>query len=498
MVAMKIRSAFLALVLALGLVQAVSAQEVVARTFDAMQPESGLQMTKVRLLTDNPDSWYARWYLLENAQESIDVTYFIVENDIFGQSLLGLLYKRAQEGLKVRVLVDARGTKALSRKIFSQSFLQALAKLPNCQVRVFNPYHRNLLKIPENIRNAIASNHDKILLVDRQWAITGGRNISQNYFADPADLPSCYRDTDVLLQGEGIGRQMELAFEEEFEAMANFEVHEGWFSGWGDKAFELEVARRVMQRWINGRGTWDAEEVEHRKLFRRLNEEVTAHSKLTAYAAFQGDPWQGRRAYPTKVLDKHSFKGVRNDITPNMVAMMESARDYILIQNPYVVVTQEIMAALKRASDRGVRIILHTNSPASTDSLITQAFFLRDWWKLLRDLPTLRIFVFEKQRKLHAKAFVIDDMVASIGTYNLDPMSQGINSEVMAVIKEPTFATRCRMRIETDLAESVEYTIRIDETGVVHPVSGPDQHLAGFKGTMIQLLSKLGFLRPII
>lgn len=470
----------------------------VAQAFHSIQPETGLQQTKVRLLSRNMESWYARWYLLTHAKKTIDVTYYIVEDDIFGRSMLGLLYKRAKDGLRVRLLVDARGTKSFTKRIFSKSVLQHMASLPNVQVKIFNPIHKALHKIPANLRNVMASNHDKIMLADRKLAVTGGRNISKNYFASPVDLPSCYRDTDVLLEGAGMGRQMELAFEEEFHSLQTMEVHEGWMTGWRRRGFELEVARRVMQKWISGGGPYSEEAEDIHKMIARYNQEIQQYTQLTGYLAFQHDPWQGRRAYPVKVLDKHSFRGDRNDITPNMIALIDSAEDYVMIQNPYVIMTQELMGALKRAGDRGVRIILHTNSPASTDSLITQAFFLRDWWKLLRDLPTLEIWVFKDERKLHAKSFVIDDRITSIGTYNLDPMSQGINSEVMAVVESSSFGKRNRLRIEKDIEDSVQYLIKVDESGIVQKVSGPEQHLEGMTGFLISVISKFGFLRPIV
>ena len=472
--------------------------ERVSQTFAAMQTEAGMQPARVRLLTDNQDSWYARWYLLSEAKKSIDVTYYIVEDDIFGRSMLGLLYKRAKDGIRIRLLVDARGTKSFTKRIFSKSVLQHMASLPNVQVKVFNPIHKALHKIPSNIRNVMASNHDKIMLADRRLAVTGGRNISKNYFADPADLPTCYRDTDVLLEGEAMGRQMELAFEEEFQSLQSMEVHEGWMTGWRRNGFALEVARRVMQRWISGGGAYSEEAEDIHKLVMRYNSEIQNFPSLTGYLNFQHDPWQGRRELPVKILDKHSFRGQRNDITPNMVALIDAAEDYVMIQNPYVIMTQELMGALERATERGVKIILHTNSPASTDSLITQAFFLRDWWKLLRDLPTLEIWVFKDERKLHAKSFVIDDRITSIGTYNLDPMSQGINSEVMAVVDSPTFGRRNRLRIEKDIEESVQYLIKKDEMGMVQKVSGPEQHLEGMTGFLISVISKFGFLRPIV
>ncbi len=166
-----------------------------------MMPETGLMQTKVRLLTDNMESWYSRWYVIDRAQESIDMTYYILDGDIFGKSLLGLLYKKAREGVKIRLMVDARGSRNLGKKFFGPLYLQELAKFPNVQVRIFNPINRALKALPENVRNVMCSNHDKIVIGDNEWALTGGRNISRNYFADPRDMPSSYRDTDVLLQG---------------------------------------------------------------------------------------------------------------------------------------------------------------------------------------------------------------------------------------------------------------------------------------------------------
>jgi phosphatidylserine/phosphatidylglycerophosphate/cardiolipin synthase-like enzyme len=495
------------LALALPLI-AFAGGEQVLQAFGALPAVEGTQQTKVRLLTDNMNAWYARWYMIEQAQSTIDATYFIVEDDIFGKSLLGLLMKKAEQGVKVRLLVDARGSKSLSKRVFSQAFLQALAARDNAEVRVFNPYFKALHKVASNVRNLIASNHDKIILVDKDWAITGGRNIGANYFADPADNAHGYRDTDVLMQGGIVAKQMQEAFDEEFNATQNYEVSDGWFPNWHNKKREIDVARRIMRRWISGRGAWDPGKLDGdmEDIVSDLNEEMTQYSKLTSYAVFEHDPWQGRRAYPVKVLDKNSYRGDKNSITSHMIELMDAAEDYILIQNPYVVITGEVMEALKRADARGVKVTIHTNSPASSDSLITQAFFIRDWWKLLRDLKHIRIQVFHKARKLHAKTFVIDDKVTSVGTYNMDPMSQGINGEVMAVIESRSFATRSRLRIEKDIAESVEYLIKkdsqgnaeLDAKGKVQVLSGPEQHLKGATGGLIKILSNFSFLRPLI
>ena len=63
----------------------------------------------VRFLPYNVSAWYARWHILENAKKSIDMTYFIVEQDIFGLSLLGMLMKKAKEDDYAIVITSDHG-----------------------------------------------------------------------------------------------------------------------------------------------------------------------------------------------------------------------------------------------------------------------------------------------------------------------------------------------------------------------------------------------------
>ena len=112
---------------------------------------------------------------------------------------------------------------------------------------------------------------------------------------------------------------------------------------------------------------------------------------------------------PIKILDKHALvDNTRNDITPNLIALMDNCKEEIIIQNPYVVITPKAREALIRASNRGVKIIIHTNSPVSTDSILTQSVFIRDWKDLLKAMPNLKIQVNKGDSKLHAKVFCFD------------------------------------------------------------------------------------------
>jgi phosphatidylserine/phosphatidylglycerophosphate/cardiolipin synthase-like enzyme len=254
-----------------------------------------------------------------------------------------------------------------------------------------------------------------------------------------------------------------------------------------------------MERWIVD-GTRHPEEKIGWKLRPRagkLYAELEKLPHLTGYHRYE--PFPDREEVPAIVLDRHSKAAMRrDDIAPTLVSLFDSAEHSILIQNPYVLLTKDLAEALIRASDRGVRIILHTNSPASSDNVFTQAFFLRDWKRMLADMPMARILAFPGPRPLHAKVFVIDDRVSLIGTYNLDPLSREVNSEVMVAVLSEAFAKENRRRIARDLAVSKEYTIRRLADGRVEAVSGSEKDLSGLSGFFIRLVSKLGFLKKMV
>ncbi|EKD84164.1 MAG: Cardiolipin synthetase, partial [uncultured bacterium] len=148
--------------------------------FDRFKVANGTsnENSQVSLFYSNSQAWYSRWKTVNEARHSIDVQYFIMEKDIFGYSLLGALLKKAKDGLKIRLLLDARGTKQLTRKLLGQDLLQELTEYPNVQVKVFNPAHSNLITMFKDPRKLIASNHDKIIVVDGEYSIIGGRNVS--------------------------------------------------------------------------------------------------------------------------------------------------------------------------------------------------------------------------------------------------------------------------------------------------------------------------------
>ena len=448
----------------------------------------------VKHLTDNVEALYARWHILNSAKRSIDMSYFIFDKDPIGNAILGMLLKKAREGVKVRLILDAHGCGEFAKNIKSQDYLQELAAEKNAKVKIFNPVHKAIPMAASDLRNLISSNHQKIIIIDGETLITGGRNISAHYLADPRDYKQAYRDTDVMVKSAELSEQLKMTFEEEFDALGNFEVKKDLLGNWIKRDEELLDCARSLDSWIKGNGVYRSKKIE------KLNEEIETFKHMTSYSQYEH--FKGAHCAPVKLFGKNSIHQERNDITGNIIAFINASSDEIIIQNPYVIFTDKAKAALKAASARGVKIIINTNSPtcfpAANGDLMTLAFFLDEWMPFLKDNPTAKIYGVAIALKLHAKVFIFDRAVTVIGTYNMDPMSEDINAENVCAINSKEFAEECRAKIFEDLSYSKEYKIGINEKGEPYEIFGPgslgDEKILD----KLRLIKKLKFLRPMI
>ncbi|OQA05658.1 MAG: putative cardiolipin synthase YwiE [bacterium ADurb.Bin374] len=467
--------------------------------FDSIDVPKGDINTRVRYIWRNDDALYARWKMLESAKETIDCTYFIVDKDIFGQAFLGLLAKKAREGVRIRLMIDGRIYRSGYMKGMPDRF-EELAAVPNVQIKQFNSVGKSLLAMFEDFRAAFASNHDKIIIVDGKTSIIGGRNIGPDYFVGKGEYDIVYRDSDVLMSGTHVAAQLKKAFDDEWGCLRNSVVKPDTFN-WKDQSARLDLANMALRRFMLGQGLYDESKIKLSgklpEALKEFNEELSKYKNLSSYASFQ--LFRGERPKPVKILDKHSRLGALNGITPTLVKFIDSCKSEIIIQNPYLVLTAEAEAALKRASDRGVKIIMHTNSGGSTDSLFPQAFLMSDWKKMLRDMPTCRLLVAPSiNERLHSKVFVFDRQIAVVGSYNMDALSEQINSEVVAAICDPQFATMTALRLFDDMKSTVEYKITVDKDGNVTKAYGPEDHCSKEIVKKMNFLRKLTWLRPVI
>ena len=503
----------------------------VAVAFDAIKAPGG--PAKARILDVGLDAWNARMDLLENAKTSVDASYFILEKDPYGYAFLGGLLKKQLEGVQVRVSTDAMadtfGTHGFKAPFKGKDFLQELVN-HGAEAYIYHPVSERPLDALKGDYSVLASNHDKILVADGKVGITGGRNIAQDYFASPKDVKGAWRDMDVLLQGEATAGGLKQAFDAELQnGGASHAVHKDLLGNWDKKDIQLLGSYEMMKTWLAAPAFTEAQKAALRadpaartklaqelvqgalatvqtelpeKLRRAPSKDDLAFLTTQAESLVSNLEARGSRAHyqatnstlhdtEAKIIDQTSAaSGQRtNGIAPALAALVEGAKSRIVIENPYVVLTQDMLDALQRASARGVKIDSITNGPVSTGSDVTQAFFLEDWKTIEQRCPTARIFVATGDRKFHTKSAIIDDDQTVVSTYNLDLLSGYVNGEVGAVVKSKELAADLTQAFEHDKADPangfIQYTLRRDEKGNPvldaegKPVAafGPEDHL---------------------
>ena len=167
----------------------------------ARRASPGSALTGVRLLPLGTHSLDARLQLIARATQSLDLQYYVLDNDNSGRLLLGRLADAAARGVRVRLLVDDLYS------THTDPLLRAMAALPRVEVRLFNPFAAardsglagrfaaSLL----DIRRLNHRMHNKLMLADGAWAIAGGRNIADDYFQ--RGTQHNFIDLDALLTG---------------------------------------------------------------------------------------------------------------------------------------------------------------------------------------------------------------------------------------------------------------------------------------------------------
>ncbi|MFO0727246.1 MAG: phospholipase D-like domain-containing protein [Myxococcota bacterium] len=506
---------------------------------------SGIAQTR-RFADDNPLAWNMVLDLARSAEKTFDFSFFTIEKDPYGRAFLGAALYNQMRGVEVTGITDwnanARGRGFTSNGI-GYDYLQEIAAF-GAKIGVFNSPAKRIARLfregPDY--GLIGSDHDKIIVTDKGTAKaqgeTGGRNIAGAYHQDPKDNPSAWRDDTLHIKGKEAVSGLAIAIEREFAGPAMKIVKPDYFNE-SSRARELLFDYAMMEEWVARPAFTEAEkaalradpsmreglagklvdaaEARMQAMIAKLPEDVkeripavllpTENSRLMENAKALVNDLEmagSRQIYEAhdgftkaevKIIDQTGAadapKGTRyNEMAPAMLHLLEGANKEIVIQNPYVVLTEPQLLAMEKASKKGVPITIVTNSPESTDSAVTQGFFLNDWPSILARLPTARLFVATGDRKFHAKCFEIDEKVTGDTTYNADLLSGLINGEVGAISRSEVSAKDLKQRIQADLDNPAngfkEWKIQkdadnkavLDAEGKPIIVEGPDQDVS--------------------
>ncbi len=426
--------------------------------------------TGVYVLEKGEEALIGRAWLTQHATKSIDVQYFIWSTDNIGILAAEQLLSAAERGVTVRVLVDDFLIDALDRTLL------LLSAHPNVHIRIYNPNVTVGVSFWKRLENAVTGfreinqrMHDKTAIFDNVAGITGGRNMADEYF--DYDHEYNFRDRDVLLLGRSVSDMSE-----NFEEFWNSELAVPVADILLDEAVEImpaDIARRSRELHAYAADPRNFEP-QVREAIARASEYFPTLLRTMSWedVVFLSD-------VPGK-NDGESGLGGGGDSTDELFNAVRNAKKSILIQSPYLVMPEGGIALFKELSDRGVRIRISTNSLASTDNIQAFGGYQGQRKNLLRagveiyefmDDPNISKELIDRYPRIadndpifaiHAKSMVIDDETVFVGTFNLDPRSANLNTEVGVLINSVELARQVTESIENDMLPGNSWPTTLD------------------------------------
>lgn len=447
------------------------AAEFSTRLSRAISPQVALHPKECGILPlpEGLDAFAARYLLITLSEKTLDVQYYIWENDMSGRLLFIAVLEAAERGVKVRLLLDDNNTQGLD------STLSELSRHPNIEIRLFNPFSFRSLRLLGYLTDFARLNrrmHNKSFIVDGEVCIVGGRNVGDAYFG-AGDEP-LFSDLDVIAIGPVVA-EVALDFDRYWQCRSVAALSAVVDT---DAAGDNSSAISLPQDWQ------DNPQVE--SYLQRLRESTFITRLEERRLPFT---WA-----KTRLLSDDPRKGQGRAKTHNMLpqrllSVVGQPRHQLDIISAYFVPTRAGVAQLLALVRKGVKIAILTNSLAANDVSVVHAGYAKWRKKLLRHGIALyelkphnspngaihdRGITGNSGSSLHAKTFSVDAETVFIGSFNFDPRSAELNTEMGLVIESESLATHIHDNLMINLRDSA-WTLRLDERGRINWVEYPGE-----------------------
>ena len=436
-------------------------------------------LSGVVALRTGGDAFAARALLADAAERTLDVQYYIWHADMSGTLLLDALRRAAARGVRVRMLLDDNNTSGLD------STLSPFAALPNVEVRLFNPFAARGWRALGFLTDFARLNrrmHNKSFTADNQATIVGGRNVGDEYFGGDAQL--LFFDLDVLAIGQVVS-----------------DVSEDFDRYWNSTSAYPAASLLPPP-------TPESEQaLDLRLQSQRKDPGARRYEQAVAASTFVADMNGRRLAFdwaavhlvsddPGKVLGTAADSELLWNRLKRIVA---KPRVELILASPYFVPGEKGVEDFAAMAASGVQVTVLTNSLEATDVPAVHAGYAK------RRVPLLRagVALYELKRgvdphtmidarrptgsrgpgasgtpgssgsSLHTKAFTVDRERAFIGSFNFDPRSARLNTEMGFIIDSPTLARSMVEALRPRLAENA-YRVRLGDRGQLQWVETVD------------------------
>ncbi len=379
-----------------------------------------------RLLPRDRDAIQVRVDLIQQAQHEIDCAYYAADTGRVPAAILALLIEAAQRGVRVRLLVDG----LMSRLPIG---LHRALQAHGVEIHVYRP-PENLCPLSLNQRM-----HDKLLIVDRHHLVVGSRNLQDAHFGQRSPQ---FIDCDAYIKGPTA-------------AWAAAYYQWLWNHGHVQSMASVNVVGQTITRllpatdsvwkvaWQNAHG--DADYLHLLQASLNALEQQGFVQQHTGHCWSNGcDPH-----VDLEFVHESDTSKSQRDLQRRLLSLIHNAQHSILIQTPYPVFAQLDLQTIFDARQRNVRVVICTNSLASTDRLSTYSAFENTKDILLA--AGVEIYEMPGPHHLHNKAVIIDDAISVVGSYNFDERSAHLNMEVSVIAYDAATAMQLRRIIESQM-----------------------------------------------
>ncbi len=464
---------------------AASADAPLSNVLEASRAAQGA--SGFRLLPSGPDALQARLELARLATRSLDLQYFIFQSDATGREMMRALRDAAARGVRVRLLIDDLYTQG------QDELLACLGAHERVEVRLFNPFalreggvFARFAASPFFFGRLNHRMHNKLFVADAAWAITGGRNIGDEYFT--RNDAGNFIDLDVLAAGKVVG-DMSRQFDLYWNSAATVPIE--YVAARSAPAHALRDRFEALTQSASAPALAGADAPD--ALGRSsVAKEFTAGRVHLAWGdgeSYADLPGKALSASQTQGRQEHGSNLVRL----NALEHIRAASGEILLTSPYFIPGRAGVDLLAEAVRRGVKVSVLTNSLASTDQPLVHGAYRRYRPALLAagvalfELSPQRAGR-EEQRKLfglsvgglHTKSLVIDRKELFVGSMNFDPRSDRINTESALAIHVAEVAEdaarlaalskmQAAHQVRLSEGQAVEWTTPAGGEGPVHP-----------------------------
>ncbi|EXJ22551.1 Cardiolipin synthetase [Alkalibacterium sp. AK22] len=380
---------------------------------------------KALIIENRPFSLDARINLIENAVSSVKVAYFAITDGIVSDVFYGLILEAADRGVDVQILFDGMGQNLIGEK---ESVYWALVQHPRIRLRFYEKNHK---LTPWRWNNMM---HDKILIVDDRYAMTGGRNLEDRFHLVDYD-GGTVEDRDVMI----VRKKGEPLY---CSSISQFILY---FNVLWDHPFSRPVNKHVPHKYKA------AARQKHTETAERLSE-----LKASGQFGFhQSIDWESQ-GHPANRITLVSNPITRMKKYPLVLTVLQSlfaqTDQLILAQSPFIVPGKEMQKYFDFSSTRA-EVHYLTNSLATSPNVFALSGQMKytDFLKTKAD----QIYEYQGEGSIHGKAFVFDDRLSALGSFNLDPRSAFLSTENLVIIDSLELATELKANIQSIISESL-------------------------------------------